>query len=63
MQKQATVKIDCQIGKTDAPMPPDEQKSTPIKATSSCIRVNTAKQAPVASTSLATTYGKANTRP
>ena len=26
MQKQAAVKIDRQIGKTDAPMPPDEQK-------------------------------------
>ena len=26
MQKQAAVKIDHQIGKTDAPMPPDEQK-------------------------------------
>lgn len=26
MQKQAAVKIDYQIGKTDAPTPPDEQK-------------------------------------
>lgn len=26
MQKQVAVKIDHQIGKTDAPMPPDEQK-------------------------------------
>ena len=26
MQKHAAVKIDHQIGKTDAPMPPDEQK-------------------------------------
>ena len=39
------------------------RNGTSTKVASNRIRVNTAKPAPVASTSLVTTYGKANTLP
>ena len=51
MQQQAAVKTDRQIGKTDAPMPMEEEKTVFSPAPSSQPNPNTANPAPEVSTS------------
>ena len=63
MQKQAAVRIDHQIGKTDAPMPPDEPKQHTDQSGFQPYKSKYRNPAPAVSTNSTTTSGRASTLP
>ena len=63
MQKQAAVKIDHQIGKTDAPMPLDEQKQHTDQSGFQPHKSKYRKSGTGGIYQLTTTFGRGNTLP